>query len=81
MAFFHQKFSIPQFNGMSEAFITLILVSTFILIEWFGRNGLFAIECIGMKWKREFRWLFYFTIISTIFIFNGEEQQFIYFQF
>jgi D-alanyl-lipoteichoic acid acyltransferase DltB (MBOAT superfamily) len=74
-------FSIPNFSGMRMAKITLILIIFFIVVEWLGRSEQYAIESCGMKWKKIYRWSFYFVIIALIFMFNGKEQQFIYFQF
>jgi len=74
-------FTIPHFIGMRTALITLILISIFILVEWLGRNEQYAIERLGIKWKKTYRWSFYFIILTTLFIFSGKEQQFIYFQF
>jgi hypothetical protein len=37
-------FSIPIFNGMGRVLTTLILVGVFILIEWQGREGQYAIS-------------------------------------
>jgi alginate O-acetyltransferase complex protein AlgI len=73
--------SIPNFSGMRMAIITLILIIFFIVVEWLGRSEQYAIESCGMKWKKIYRWSFYFVIIALIFMFNGKEQQFIYFQF
>lgn len=61
--------------------IALILVSLFMFIEWLGRENEFALAKIGFTWPRALRWGFYFVIITCIFVFNGKEQQFIYFQF
>ncbi len=72
--------SIVFFNkhiGFSIVFFLLL----FMLIEWIGREQQFAIEKIGLKWKRPVRLLFYYAIILTIIWFSGKEQQFIYFQF
>ncbi|WP_282056656.1 MBOAT family O-acyltransferase [Maribacter luteus] len=74
-------FKYPNFPGIKESMITLLMVFLFTSVEWFGREGQFAIERIGMKWNRVIRWFFYFAIIAFIFIFTGKEQQFIYFQF
>ena len=74
-------FSIPNFSGMRMAKNTLILIIFFIVVEWLGRSEQYAIESCGMKWKKIYRWSFYFVIIALIFVFNGKEQQFIYFQF
>lgn len=74
-------FSIPKFAGMYNALITIILVGVFVLIEWQGREGQYAIAQIGTKWKRPLRYAMYYAIVIAIFWFGGKEQQFIYFQF
>lgn len=53
----------------------------FICVEWFGRQDHFALEKIGLKWKRPYRWAIYFAIITSLFLTSGKEQEFIYFQF
>lgn len=67
-------------NLSQSAYNTLILVIAFVLIEWIGREGEFAISRIG-KLPLWMRWSFYFTIIILMFVFTGKEQAFIYFQF
>ncbi|AVR46909.1 membrane-bound O-acyltransferase family protein [Christiangramia fulva] len=57
------------------------LVLFFIIVEWNGRNNEYAIERLGFNRKRVFRWSFYFLISILIFLFDGKEQAFIYFQF
>jgi len=74
-------FSIPKFNRMRGALITIILVAIFVLVEWKGREGQHAIAHLGTKWKRPLRYAMYYAIIIAIFWFGGKEQQFIYFQF
>ena len=74
-------FSIPKFGDMINALITIILVAIFVLVEWKGREGQFAIQNLGIKWKRPLRYAMYYTIVIAIFWFGGKEQQFIYFQF
>jgi D-alanyl-lipoteichoic acid acyltransferase DltB (MBOAT superfamily) len=59
----------------------LMLIVLFIIVEWIGREGQFAIQNLWLKWKRPYRLAIYYTIIFTIFWFSGKEQQFIYFQF
>jgi hypothetical protein len=51
------------------------------LIEWFGREQKFAIAKLDVLPNRFLRWVFYFILISALLIYNGKEQQFIYFQF
>ena len=74
-------FTFPQFSLIEGVFHTLILICVFVLIEWLGRNGEYAIERIGLKISKPVRWVLYFLIIIAIFKFGGEEQAFIYFQF
>lgn len=72
-------FSIPKFAGMRKALTTIILVAIFVLVEWIGREGQYAIA--NLKIYRPLRWFFYITIIITMFWLGGSEQAFIYFQF
>jgi len=74
-------FRYPEFTGVKESMIILFLVFVFTGIEWIGREGQYAIENLGLRWNRIYRWSLYFVIIAMIFIFSGKEQQFIYFQF
>jgi D-alanyl-lipoteichoic acid acyltransferase DltB (MBOAT superfamily) len=60
---------------------TLLLILAFVIIEWIGREGQFAIADLGKKWKRPLRYAIYYAIIAAIFWFGGKEQEFIYFQF
>lgn len=53
----------------------------FLIIEWFGRNNLFAIEKFGMNWKKSYRIAFYYVLTLIILYFYGKEYQFLYFQF
>jgi len=59
----------------------LLIVGIFVIIEWFGREGQYAIANIGIKWNRSLRYAMYYAIIFTIIWFGEKEQQFIYFQF
>jgi alginate O-acetyltransferase complex protein AlgI len=61
--------------------VIILLLLIFVLVEWFGREGQYAIAHLGIKWKRPFRYALYYVIIISIFWFSGKEQQFIYFQF
>ncbi|WP_308424947.1 MBOAT family O-acyltransferase [Emticicia aquatilis] len=78
-------FSTPKFDDMRQVLVILILIVLFMLIEWTGREDLYAIEKFALKYKRSIRYIFYYIIISAIFISillsTGKEQQFIYFQF
>jgi alginate O-acetyltransferase complex protein AlgI len=75
-------FRIPSMDGgISSALSTIMLVVIFVIIEWIGREGQYAIANIGLTWKRPFRYLMYYVIIIAVFWCSGKEQQFIYFQF
>ena len=60
---------------------TILLIMLFVLVEWIGREGDYAISNLGLKWKRPIRYAMYYAIVVSIFWFGGKEQQFIYFQF
>lgn len=68
--------------GASEIFPQniLLLLLFFIIVEWIGRHGQYAIEKMDSIY-RPLRWAFYILIIILMFSFTGEEQEFIYFQF
>ncbi|WP_179019462.1 MBOAT family O-acyltransferase [Winogradskyella forsetii] len=81
ISYLYNLFTISLFHKV-EIFPStiLLLVLFFIITEWFGRNGEYAIEKIDFI-KRPIRWAFYIALIVLMFSFTGEEQQFIYFQF
>ena len=58
-----------------------VLIIGFMIIEWLGRRGEYAIEKLGLNWPRFIRWVFYIAIVLSIFLLGGQEQEFIYFQF
>jgi hypothetical protein len=74
-------FTIPRFMGMRKALLTIILIGFFVFIEWYGREGQYAIQYLALKWKRPLRYALYYGLILAIFWLGGKEQQFIYFQF
>lgn len=72
---------VPEFYGRHTALITFYLIIIFMAIEWMGREDLYAIEKIGLTWKRPLRWVWYLGIVLVIFFFMGQQHTFIYFQF
>lgn len=74
-------FTLPSFPNIPEALMLLVLIVFFFVVEWFGREKEHALEQIFSKSKRHYRLAFYYSIVFLIFYCNGEEQQFIYFQF
>jgi len=71
-------FSVPDVP--QKAIVIWVLILFFLMIEWIGREGQFAISHI-YKLPLLIRWSFYFSIIILMFVFTGKEQAFIYFQF
>ncbi len=57
------------------------LIGAFILIEWLGREGQYAIEKLGLDWKRPIRWGFYYVLFIFILRYGHKQAEFIYFQF
>ncbi|WP_340202348.1 MBOAT family O-acyltransferase [Ascidiimonas sp. W6] len=58
----------------------IYLIIVFVIVEWLGRHGQYAIEEL-VKFGKGWRWAFYFSVIVLLFAYAGEEQAFIYFQF
>ena len=75
-------FTIPYFRGIGKAVIIVPIIFLFMLVEWIGREGEYAISGTGMNWKKPYRYLLYYLILFMILYFgNFNENQFIYFQF
>jgi D-alanyl-lipoteichoic acid acyltransferase DltB (MBOAT superfamily) len=75
--FSNSLLSVPEVRPTN----VILLLCAFIFIEWLGREHQYAIEKLGIKWKRSLRYALYYAIVLAIFWFAGKEQQFIYFQF
>ncbi|MFZ4582432.1 MAG: MBOAT family O-acyltransferase [Paludibacter sp.] len=73
--------TIPDFGGGKDSILLSFVLIFFIIVEWLGREHQYAIALFGNNWPKPIRWGFYFGIISTLFIFTGKDQVFIYFQF
>lgn len=81
-------FSLPALIDIAKLFLTvnylilfILLIITFVILEWLGRENEYAIEKLGLTWNSLIRRAFYFLLIICIFYISGQEQQFIYFQF
>jgi len=59
---------------------TLLAILVLISIEWLQREKQHGLEQLKIKSKK-WRWFFYYLLIFSILFMNGEEQDFIYFQF
>jgi hypothetical protein len=66
---------------LSPSISLILLTLFFIIVEWIGREQQYALEKLGLKWKRWLRWLFYYILVFLIFALSGSAQEFIYFQF
>lgn len=74
-------FSLPRLHNIQLALTTIMLTFLFVLIEWAGREQLYAIERLGNNWYRPLRRLFYYAMVFLVLFYGGKEQTFIYFQF
>ncbi|MDB5272344.1 MAG: D-alanyl-lipoteichoic acid acyltransferase DltB, superfamily [Chitinophagaceae bacterium] len=61
--------------------LQLLLVSGFVLIEWFGREQSYAIAQLGLRGSKIIRWGIYYILILSIIYFTKGDEPFIYFQF
>lgn len=75
--FTEPAFSIP---GFIPVWIYLML-AVFIVIEWQGRDGKYAIENMEKIQNTPVRWAIYYSLLIFILFLNGANQEFIYFQF
>lgn len=58
-----------------------LLVGGMLLVEWFGRRDLHALQTVATGWPRVLRWGFYYAIVLLLIHYAGPQQEFIYFQF
>lgn len=70
-------FSLPTIRPVTLS----LLLMFFLTVEWVGREQKYAIEKLGLRWKSPLRYTLYYVIIIALFLFNGKNQEFIYFQF
>lgn len=75
---------LPYFetNAWFKIGMTLLLIFFFVILEWKGRDNEYAIEKVHLNLDQApLRWSFYLLLWSFVFVFSGNEQEFIYFQF
>lgn len=77
--FSNSLFSLPQIIP----FKSLVLILLLIIVEWLGREGEFALDCLLRGWGRFYRWAFYVVLLLFIYFLGNfsEKFEFIYFQF
>lgn len=73
-------FSYTVFPGLDKLTIVLLLLF-FISVEWLGRHNEFAIEKVNLFNSKLLNKCFYYLILVLLFYFQGDQQEFIYFQF
>jgi alginate O-acetyltransferase complex protein AlgI len=74
-------FERPSLSDTYNALILLSFIAFLVVIEWKARKDNHALEKLGLNWKRNKRWVFYYGLVFAIFYFYETPQQFIYFQF
>jgi len=74
-------FEMPVYDGLRNSIVVITLVVIFVFIEWIGREKQYAIESIELKMSLVPRWSLYLAIVFMVFYFQGDKQEFIYFQF
>ena len=79
--YFETLFSVPYFENGTDSFTTIRLILFFVLIEWIGRNGKYALHNLEYAMNQNSRWIFYIILILIIYFFNASAKEFIYFQF
>lgn len=73
---------VPLFPKREVVLTTIELLVVFVIIEWLGREGRFAIDKLVDKWPKLLRYTFYIILVFvTIYYGNFSDNQFIYFQF
>lgn len=81
----HFRGGLPFEDGGMMIIIKLLgciaLAICMLTIEWFGREDKHALAHILDKWKAIPRYAFYYALIILMFLFAGDSQNFIYFQF
>ncbi|MBP7563520.1 MAG: MBOAT family protein [Candidatus Cloacimonetes bacterium] len=65
----------------AKMLLILLFILIFMMIEWIGRHHDFALQNMKKISNRKLRWSMYYGMILALFIFSGNQQQFIYFQF
>jgi len=70
-------FSIPEIRPTD----LFVLIGVFLFVEWVGRKEAYALAMVRYVTRPYFRWAFYFLICLLLFLYQGKQQEFIYFQF
>lgn len=76
-------FRAAHFLSAEVGLVLPLLILFFFITEWHGREHQYAIQNVGTRYPKPFRWILYYGLTLVIFYFagSGKEQEFIYFQF
>jgi hypothetical protein len=82
LGFYKEIFSASIIRPIPLEFLWIILlVFSFILLEWFNREKAHPFEKAFVKKPLVLRWGAYYSLLVLIFVFYREVNAFIYFQF
>jgi hypothetical protein len=59
----------------------ILLLGVLLAVEFVGRRSEFGLDGVLHLTPKPVRYLMYYAIAVLLFVYSGEEQQFIYFQF
>lgn len=59
----------------------LIALFIFFLLEWLGRENIHPLQILDKRIPKFFRWAIYYVLLLSLYLFRGNEQSFIYFNF
>lgn len=74
-------FTMPYLTEDKPGNIFTIVFISFIVLEWLGREGQFALDKWIVWFNKPLRFGIYLGLALLIFYFSGTSEQFIYFQF
>lgn len=74
-------FSIPEFLSEEKMLICIFFIAMLTTFDWFGRENNHTLEYLNKHFSKPVRYVFYYLLVMTIFLFGAKEQPFIYFQF
>ena len=60
---------------------TIFVISLLIFIDWRGRNKPHSLTLSSLPQNKFYRWLIYILLALVLWVFSGDPQGFIYFQF
>jgi D-alanyl-lipoteichoic acid acyltransferase DltB (MBOAT superfamily) len=75
------SFGSELLNNQITIYSMAILIFGFFLVEWLGRKYKYPLAIIDTALPKGLRWGFYYVLILLLFIYQGPNSTFIYFQF